>query len=124
MNEKLDIVLHSDFSPAACLAKLGAEIDADQLTLFSLSGYRGNRPILGRIVENEFRLHKRRYWHNAFGPVLFGRILPGPSGALIEDYWSMWKVALVYRKIWLGFAVVIGVPVFLQSLLGHCAKEY
>jgi hypothetical protein len=72
--ESLDLVLHSDSSPCECLAKLAEQMDLDRLTLFSFSGYRGKKPMLGRIAGNEFRLHKRRYWHNSFGPVLYGRV--------------------------------------------------
>src|SRR5258708_26192557 len=87
MKEKLDITLNSDYPPQLCLAKLAEHIDMDQFTLFSFSGYDGDKPILGRIAGNEFRLHKRRYWRNAFAPVLFGRVLPDSKGTAIEAYW-------------------------------------
>jgi len=73
MAKKVDIVLHSDYSPETCLAKLAEQIDVDVPNVFSLSGYKGSKAILGRFAGKEFRLHKRRYWHNSFGPVLFGR---------------------------------------------------
>jgi hypothetical protein len=116
MKEKLDITLHSDFPPKSCLAKLAEHIDMDQFTLFSLSGYKGDKPILGRVVGTEFRLHKRRYWHNSFGPVLFGRVLPDFKGATIEAYWDIWKWPRVFMKVWLGFAIVVGIPIFAASL--------
>src|SRR5579864_7698537 len=99
MKEKLDITLHSDYSPNLCLAKLNEHIDADQFTVFSLSGHKGDKPILGRVAGNEFRLHKRRYWHNSFGPVLFGRMLPDFKGTTIEAYWDIWKWPRVFMRV-------------------------
>jgi hypothetical protein len=115
MKEKLDITLHSDYPPNLCLAKLAERIDVDQFTLFSFSGYKGDKPILGRVAGNEFRLHKRRYWHNSFGPVLFGRVLPDFKGTTIEAYWDIWKWPRIFMKVWLGFAIAIGIPIFLVS---------
>jgi len=115
MKEKLDITLHSDYPPNLCLAKLTEQIDVDQFTLFSFSGYKGVKPILGRVAGNEFRLHKRRYWHNSFGPVLFGRVLPDFKGTTIEAYWDIWKWPRIFMKVWLGFAIAIGIPIFLVS---------
>ena len=91
MVKKVDIALHSDYSPETCIAKLAEQVDLDVPTLFSLSGYKGKKPILGKIAGKEFRLHKRRYWHNSFGPVLFGRVIPDGCGTLIEAYWEVWK---------------------------------
>ena len=116
VTKRLDIVLHSDFPPETCKARLAHEIDVDQRTLFSLSGYKGNGPILGRIHGNEFRLHKRHRGHNAWGPVLFGRIMNDGHGARVEAYWGTWKWPRIYIRIWLGFAIAIGTPIFLVSL--------
>ena len=108
--------MSSEFSAAVCLQKLAEQIDVDQRTLFSLSGYRGEKPILGRIQGNEFRLHKRRYWHNSVGPVLFGRAVAGGRETRIEAYWDTWRGPRVFMRIWLGFAVIIGTPLFFVSL--------
>lgn len=115
MKEKLDITLHSDYPPQLCLAKLVEQIDVDRFTLFSFSGYKGDKPILGRVAGDEFRLHKRRYWHNSFGPVLFGRVLPDFKGTTIEAYWDIWKWPRVIMRVWLGFAIAVGIPIFLAS---------
>jgi hypothetical protein len=116
MKEKLDITLHSDYPPQLCLAKLAEHIDVDQFTLFSFSGYKGDKPILGRVGGNEFRLHKRRYWRNAFAPVLFGRVLPDFKGTAIEAYWDIWKWPRIFMKVWLVFAIAVGIPIFLASV--------
>jgi len=116
MAKRLDVVLHSDYPPETCLAKLSGDIDIDQFTLFSFSGYRGSKPILGRIEGNEFRLHKRRHWHNSWGPVLFCRITPYGRGALIEGYWGTWKWPRIYMQVWLMAAAILGMPIFFATL--------
>jgi hypothetical protein len=116
MAKKLDIVLHSDYPPQTCLAKLAEQIDLDERTLFSFSGYKGKKPILGGIAGDEFRLHKRRYWHNSFGPVLFGRMIPDGRGTLVEAYWEVWKAVRIFMRIWLGLAILICTPAFLVVL--------
>jgi hypothetical protein len=115
--KSLDLLLRSDYSPGECLAKLAEQMDVDRLTLFSFSGYRGKKPILGRIAGNEFRLHKRRYWHNGFGPVLYGRVRSDGQGAVIEAYWDMAPVARASMQIWLIFAGLIGALIFFRSLM-------
>lgn len=116
MTRKLDILLRSEFTSATCLAKLAEQIDIDRWTLFSFSGYKGSKEILGRIEGNEFRLHRRRYWHNSFGPVLFGRITDDGKGARIEAYWDTWLGPRVFMQAWLGFAVIVGTIIFFSSI--------
>jgi hypothetical protein len=116
MTKKLDVVLRSNYSSVTCLTKLAEQIDIDQWTFFSFSGYRGKKPILGRIEGNEFRLHKRRYWRNSFGPVLFGRVANDGRGALVEAYWDTWRWPRVFMRFWLGFAIVVGTPIFFASV--------
>jgi hypothetical protein len=91
--KKIDIILRSNYPPKTCLASLAEKIDIDRWTLFSLSVYGGNKPALGRIEGNEFRLHKRRYWHNSFAPVLFGRVTEDGRGTVVEAYWDTWRGA-------------------------------
>jgi hypothetical protein len=115
--KSFDIALHSDYSPGECLAKLAVQIDVDRLTLFSLSGYQGKKPILGRIVGNEFRLHKRRYWHNSFGPVFYGRVAGDGRGTTVEGYWDNIAWDRISMRIWLIFAALFGTPIFLKSVM-------
>jgi hypothetical protein len=119
MAKRLDIVLHSDYPPQTCLAKLAEQIDRDERTLFLFSGYKGKKPILGRIAGNEFRLHKRRYWHNSFGPVLFGRMTADGRGTLVEAYWEVWKAVRIFLRIWLALVVLFSAPLFPSAL--RCA---
>ncbi len=121
MSKKWDLVLHSDYSPEACAAKLAEQIDIDKRSLFSLSGYRGSRPVVGRIVGNEFRMHKRRYWHNSFGPVLFGRVSTQGRGSLVEGYWDMCRWTRTFMRVWIVFAILVGTPILFNSV--RCAAS-
>jgi hypothetical protein len=113
---KWDVILHSDYSPDTCVAKLSEQIDSDKRSLFSLSGYKGSKPIVGRIGGNEFRLQKRRYWHNSFGPVLFGRVTSHGRGSLVEGYWGMARWTRMFMRVWIIFAIVVGTPILFDSL--------
>jgi hypothetical protein len=114
--KKWDIILHSDYSPDSCMAKLSEQIDTDKRNLFSLSGYKGSKPVVGRIAGNEFRLHKRRYWHNSFGPVLFRRATSHGRGSLVEGYWDMTRWTRMFTRVWIIFAIVMGTPILFDSL--------
>jgi hypothetical protein len=119
MSKKWNVVLRSDYPPETCIARLAEQIDIDQRMLFSRSGYKGYKPIVGRIAGQDFRLHMRRYWHNSFGPVLFGRVTAAGSGSLIEGYWEMSRWTRTSTRVWLIFAAVVGTPIFFDSL--NCA---
>jgi hypothetical protein len=84
--KQLDLLLHSDYDPQACFARLVGQIDVQKRTLFSFSGFKGSKPVIGFISGNEFSLQKRRFWRNDFAPVLYARVLPAMKGALIEAY--------------------------------------
>jgi hypothetical protein len=56
----IELIFHSDYSPGVCRAKIEGQIDLDQFTLFSFSGYKGDKPTVGRVAGNDFRLHRRR----------------------------------------------------------------
>ena len=117
MVKRLDVVLHSEYSPETCLAKLAEQIDLDQPSLSSPGGYRGDKPIVGCVAGNEFRLHKRRLWRkNTYAVVLFGRITADGSGALVEAYWEAWRKVRVYARMLLAVAIVAGTPIFLLFL--------
>jgi len=113
---KWDVILHSDYSPDTSVAKLSEQIDSDKRSLLSLSGYKGSKLIVGRIGGNEFRLHKRRYWHNSFGPVLFGRVTSHGRGSLVEGYWGMARWTRMFMRVWIIFAIVVGTPILFDSL--------
>jgi len=119
MAKKLDLALHSDDSPEICLAKLAEQIDLDQPSLSAPGGYKGDRPIVGCVAGNEFRLHQRQRpfgRKNTYVAVLFGRITADAHGALIEAYWEAWRKVRVYTRILLAVSIVAGAPIFLMFL--------
>jgi len=128
MAKKLDIVLHSDYSPETCLAKLAEQIDLDQPSLSSPGGYKGNKPIVGCVAGHEFRLHKRRFWKkNTYAAVLFGRVTADGRGALIEAYWDVWRKVRVYTRILLAVAILAGTPIlvlFLPCTLNRTCTDH
>jgi hypothetical protein len=114
--KQLDLLLRSDYDPQACFARLAGQIDVQKRTLFSFSGFRGSKPVIGFISGNEFSLQKRRFWRNDFAPVLYARLLPAMKGALIEGYFDFRTEVLLFMRIWLILATLVGVPIVLVSL--------
>jgi hypothetical protein len=104
-------------SPDAVVARLRGSVDEERWTLFSLSGYRGHRPIIGKFGERTFRLQKRRYWHNDFAPFFYGQIQSEGNGTRIEGYFDIARHVRLYMRIWLGAVAIMGAPIFVLTLL-------
>lgn len=111
-------VLRSGFTPEAVAEALRHSIDEEHWTLFSMSGYKGERPILGEVGENTFRVQKRRYSRNDFAGHFYARFTAEPGGTRIEGYFDAPRWARYFMRIWLGFAVVVGVPIFVETVVG------
>ena len=110
------IVLHSALGPEAVVDALRRGVDEERWTLFSLSGLAGDRPMVGRVEGERFRLRKRRYWHDDFAGQFYGRIEAQADGTRIDGYfdfprWVHWLV-----RGWLVLAVVIAAPIFVLTL--------
>jgi hypothetical protein len=110
------IVLHSPLSPSAAESALRSAVDEEHRTLLSLSGYKGEKPVLGNIESSQFRVQKRRYSRNDFAGHFYGRIQAESSGSRIEGYLDWPKWARWYMRIWLTFAVLVGIPLFAETL--------
>jgi hypothetical protein len=110
-------VLHSPLAPNAVADALRRSIDEKQWTLFSLSGYQGNRLLLGTVGERKFTIQKRRYSRNDFTGHLFGSFEPEGSGTKIEAYFAAPSWARYFMAIWLTGAVLLGVPIFVGTLI-------
>jgi hypothetical protein len=52
-------VLHSALAPSSVPEVLRLSIDEERRTLFSMSGYQGDRPVLGKVDGNTLTLQKR-----------------------------------------------------------------
>jgi hypothetical protein len=109
-------VLHSILTPNAAADALRRLIDEQRWTLFSLSGYKGKLPLLGEVGENTFQVQKRKYYRNDFAGRFYGRFAPEPGGTRIEGYFDYPRWARYFMRIWLGFAVLVGTPIFVGTL--------
>ena len=110
-------VLHSALAPDALGDTLRRSIDEEHWTLFSLSGYRGDRPLLGEVGENTFRLQKRRYSRNDFTGHFYARFEPESRGTRIEGYFDAPRWARYFMRAWLAGAVLIGTPIFVGTVM-------
>jgi hypothetical protein len=111
------IVLHSALTPTAVGEALRRSIDEEHRTLFSLSGYRGSRPVLGEVTGNTFHIHKRRYWRNDFAPYLYAEFQTKGSGSRIEAYFDVSRWVKLFMRIWLAGVVLLGAPMFVLTAL-------
>jgi hypothetical protein len=114
---KKTYVLHSTLAPSAMADALRRSIDEGHRTLFSLSGYKGTKLILGEVGQNTFKLQKRRYSRNDFAGQFFARFEPERGGTRIEGYFDAPPWARWYMRIWLAGAVLIGTPLFISTLV-------
>lgn len=110
--------MHSALSPDALGEAIRIAIDPEHRALFSSSGYDGNRPILGEVSANTFRLQKRRISRNDFAGHFYGTMEAEPGGARIEGYFAAPRWARYFMRFWIAFALICGVPVFVSSLRG------
>ncbi len=118
------VIMHSALSPDALGEAIRRATDPEHRMLFSLSGYEGDRPMLGQVSTNTFRLQKRRISRNDFAGHFYGTIKSQPSGARIEGYFAAPRWAQYFMRIWIAFAVISGVPVFISSLRDVFSNEH
>jgi hypothetical protein len=110
-------VLHSALTPNSIAEALRRSIDEEHWTLFSLSGYQGNRPLLGEVGENTFRLQKRRYSRNDLVGHFYARFELEPGGTRIEGHFDAPRWAKYFMRIWLAGVVLIGTPIFVETVM-------
>jgi hypothetical protein len=110
-------VLHSALTPNAVVDALRSSIDEEHWTILSMSGYKGNRPLLGEVGQNTFRLQKRKYYRNDFAGQFYARFMPEPGGTRIEGYFDAQRWAKYFMRIWLGFALLVGTPIFVRTVI-------
>lgn len=111
------LVLHSALTPNAVAEALRRSIDEEHSTLLSWSGYRGSRPLLGEVGDNTFRVQKRKCTRNDFAGQFYARFTAETGGTRIEGYFDAARWARYFMRIWLGFAVLVGTPLFLLSVI-------
>ena len=114
---RISYVLHSALTPESLAEVLQHSIDPERRTFFSLSGYRGDRPLLGEVGVNTFRVQMRRYSRNDFAPHFYARFGPEKDGARIEGYFDTRPWMKYFIRVWRSFAILIGTPMFIASAI-------
>jgi hypothetical protein len=110
-------VLHSALTPNAVADALRRSIDQRRWTPFSLSGYKGNLPLLGVVGENTFKVQKRKYYRNDFAGQFYARFEPEPGGTRIECYFDSPGGTRWFMRFWLGAVVLMGTPIFIKTVI-------
>ncbi len=108
---------HSDLNIQECVRRLHEAIDPEKRTLFSLSGYKGSKPIIGRVNGHEFFIHKRRYYRNDFALAFYAAFSEPNRGTLIEGHFDTPRWTRIFMRIWLAGVILLGIPIFVPSLL-------
>jgi hypothetical protein len=108
--------IETGFDPEACIRRLDDSIDPWHRTPLSFSGFEGSKPVIGWINGYEFRLRKRRYYNNGFAPEFYGNLKTNGRGTIVEGYFDMARVTKFFMRIWLGCAILMGIPIFVSTL--------
>lgn len=114
---RANYVLHSSLSPESVAEVLRTSIDKVRWAPFSLSGYRGDRPLLGEVGSGTLRVQKRRSSRNDFAPHFCARFGPEEGGTRIEGSFDTRPWAKYFMRTWLSFAILIGAPIFVMSAI-------
>jgi hypothetical protein len=110
------IILRSDLAPDECMRRIEASTEPGSRTIFSLSGYKGSKPLLVKFEGNQFALWKRRYYRNDFAPYFFGTLSPDNQGTRLEGHFDMNRWTKIFMRIWIAFALLFSVPVLFAML--------
>jgi len=116
MAKRSTISLRTDLSVEECLRRLRANSDIGEWTIFSLSGYKGTKPVLSKFDDYNFRLWKRRYYRNAFAPFFFGTLLREERGTHVEGRFGMQPFTKIFLIIWVTLAAAMSLPVLVSTL--------
>jgi len=89
-----------------------------------MSGYKGDRPVLGEVFGETFRIQKRRYWRNDFAPHFFGTLHWEPGGTRIEGRFDISPWVKGFMRFWIGFVAVVGGMIFVLSVLDLTTRSH
>ncbi|MGA8452257.1 MAG: hypothetical protein WB707_18660, partial [Candidatus Acidiferrales bacterium] len=118
------IILHSALVPLSAAEALRRSIDLERRTLFSMSGYKGDRSVLGEVFGQTFRIQRRRYWRNDFAPHFYGTFHWETGGTRIEGHFDVATWVKFFMRFWLGFVAVVGGAMFVLSLLNMTSGSH
>ena len=95
------IELRSPLSVADCVARLREAIDPPS-KLF------GSRPVVGRVDNGGFRLHKRIHYRSSFQTHAMARFHEDEAGTRVSCRFGMHPVVLVFFAAWMSIVLVVG----------------
>ena len=104
------IILRTNFEVQECLRRLEEAADRGQWNPFSLSGYRGSKPLLAKIDGQEIKVWKRIYYRNDFRPYFYGTLISEADGTRIEGYFGLDQWVRIFMWIWMGFVALSCIP--------------
>jgi hypothetical protein len=86
--------LQTHLTAQAALARIGAVVGARR-------SFGGPPPFVGKVVGESFRLQRDISDRNAFLPVVWGRIISEPSGALVKVTMVLQPLVAIFMSVWL-----------------------
>ena len=111
--------LHTNVDAEEVRRRLVDGIDPEERALvfgYKFSGYRGSKPLIGRVEGQQFYLFRRRYWNSQLAPTFFGRFVPQDQGSKIEGYFDVRpRVKTLVQTVTVLGVIVTALP-FLLSL--------
>jgi hypothetical protein len=108
-------IFHSALAPDVVADALRRTTDKERWTLFSLSGFRGDRSLLAEVGQQMFRLRKRLSFRNDFAGQFYARFEPERAGTRIEGYFDSPPWTRIFIRVWLAGAVFLGIPILVMA---------
>lgn len=111
--------LRTHFDAEEARRRLVDGIDPEERALFCgyrFSGYKGSKPLIGRVEGQQFYLFKRRYRNHELYPIFFGHFVPEEQGTKIEGYFDVRPRARSYLQMVTVLGIIVTLPLFLLSL--------
>jgi hypothetical protein len=113
------LVLHSALDPDECERRLREAIDIERPTVFSLLGYRGSEPFLGKIKGRQIRILQRTYGRNAFPPVFSGEFQAQGPGTRITGTLDLELTSKIALCCLGAFGLLVLIPIVIYSRRSH-----
>lgn len=109
-------ISHSALPPDVLCDTLRRTVDEEQRTLLFLSGFKGDRPLVGKIAEDRFRLRKRRSCRNDFARLLYGRVSAEGGGSRIEARFDLSWFTKNFMRAWFALLGLLGTTLLAINL--------
>lgn len=98
----------TSLEPRQVLAQVQARIDREVPNPLNASGFRGDRPFLGRVSSRGFRVQRRHRNRNGFAPHLYCTLIAAGAGSRVSCSVRMYRPTRVASSAILAIFVVVG----------------